>query len=274
MSLNLKRLTLVLFFVYTLITIVAAVRVLVGSPNPAWVTPVATLACFIFASLHAEQTLGWREALTLLGLCFGISLLFESLGVATGLVYGPYHYSASLGPKFLGLVPFLIPLAWFMMMYPSFLIARALVTAPLGRISRSISIAAIGGLVMTAWDLVMDPVMVAAGHWIWEKPGAYFGVPLQNYWGWWLTTFAIFLIFTLVWPSKAFMTSQQPFAWERWAYVTYVVTGLSSVVVAAAIQLSGPALAGLFGMAPWLLIAWQKNQNTPQTDQQREAVNP
>ena len=36
---------------------------------------------------------------------------------------------------------------------------------------------------MTAWDVGMDPMMVAAGNWIWETEGAYFGVPLQNYWG-------------------------------------------------------------------------------------------
>ena len=48
---------------------------------------------------------------------------------------------------------------------------------------------------MTAWDLVMDPMMVAGGHWVWEVEGAYFGVPLQNFWGWWLTTFVTFILF-------------------------------------------------------------------------------
>jgi putative membrane protein len=269
---DLKRITLFFYLVYTLIAIVAAVRVMLGVPNPTWVTPVATLTCFIFACLHAGQCLGWREAPTLLVLCFTISLLFESVGVATGLVYGPYHYSDSLGPKFLGLVPYLIPLAWFMMMYPSFLVARALVSASMRRLSRSISIAALGGIIMTAWDMVMDPVMVSAGHWVWDKPGAYFGVPLQNYWGWWLTTFVIFLIFLVLWPDAALRSNrQQPYAWERWAYVTYIVTGLSSVVVAASIHLEGPALAGFFAMTPWLLMAWQKN-SAALADQQLETV--
>jgi uncharacterized membrane protein len=55
-----------------------------------------------------------------------VSLLFESVGVATGLVYDPYHYTNKLGPLFLGLVPYLIPMAWFMMSYPSFVIADRL----------------------------------------------------------------------------------------------------------------------------------------------------
>jgi len=36
-------------------------------------------------------------------------------------------------------------------------------------------IAALGGLAMVAWDLALDPLMAAQGHWIWETPGAYFG---------------------------------------------------------------------------------------------------
>ncbi len=37
--------------------------------------------------------MGWKRVLIMLALTFGISLLFESIGVATGLVYGPYHYT-------------------------------------------------------------------------------------------------------------------------------------------------------------------------------------
>lgn len=41
----------------------------------------------------------------------------------------------------------------------------------------------------------MDAMMVASGHWIWVIEGAYFGIPVQNFWGWWLTTFTTFLLF-------------------------------------------------------------------------------
>jgi putative membrane protein len=58
-------------------------------------------------------------------------------------------------------------------------------------------------MVMTAWDTVMDPGMSAAGNWIWEEGGAYFGVPLQNYFGWLLTTFLAYLGAGLLWRGKA-----------------------------------------------------------------------
>jgi len=69
---------------------------------------------------------------------------------ALQFVCAVYHYTDKLGAKFLGLVPYLIP-------------------------------AAVGGLVMTAWDVVMDPIMVAGGHWVWDVNGAYHGIPLQNF---------------------------------------------------------------------------------------------
>ena len=61
-----------------------------------------------------------------------------------------------------------------------------------------LSVAAVGAVIMTAWDLAMDPMMVAGEHWVWDVPGAYFGIPLQNYWGWWLTIFVTFILFRIL----------------------------------------------------------------------------
>ncbi len=80
-----------------------------------------------------------------------------------------------------------------MMIYSSWTVARALVqginTASFSGVTAQ---AAIAALVMTSWDLVMDPGMAAAGNWVWERGGAYFGVPSRNYAGWLLTTFLIY----------------------------------------------------------------------------------
>ena len=91
-----------------------------------------------------------------------------------------YHYTAALGSKFLGLVPYLIPVAWFMMSYPSFVIADRLVPSGWQRWQRILSVAAVGGLVKTAWDMIMDPIMVAGGNWVWDVKGAYFGIPCRT----------------------------------------------------------------------------------------------
>ena len=113
-----RNLMLILLALFGLLISYSVLSRLIGTPIPAFLTPLTTLTGFSFGMLHAGERLGWKKALLFLAFVFGVSLFFESLGVATGLVYGPYHYTEKLGPKFLGLVPYLIAVAWFMMMYP------------------------------------------------------------------------------------------------------------------------------------------------------------
>ena len=250
-----RRLTLALLILYILITAYAIIGGSLGIAPGRYFTPLVTLIGFTFALLHAGQREGWGRALRLLALVFVVSLLFESVGVATGWVYGPYHYTDQLGPKFLGLVPYLISLAWFMMSYPSFVIADWLV--PTGgnpsrarRWLRLLSVAAVGGLVMTAWDLVMDPIMVASGHWVWDVKGAYFGIPLQNFWGWWLTVFTTFAIYLWI-AGKTARPAQANF--DRLALASYLITTFGIVLGALLGGTGDLALIGLFAMLPWVI---------------------
>ena len=262
---TLRRLTLALLILYALITIYSILGRPLGIAPSMVVTPLVTLAGFAFALLHAGQREGWSRALRLLALVFGVSLLFESVGVATGWVYGPYHYTDKLGPLFLGLVPYLIPAAWFMMSYPSFVIADWLVPSRLntarmntGRASRwqrLLAVAAVGGLVMTAWDLVMDPIMVATGHWVWDVQGAYFGIPLQNFWGWWLTVFTTFALY--LWMSgKDARPAGAGF--DRLALGSYLVTALGIILAALLSGWGALALIGVFAMLPWVIAGLLK----------------
>jgi putative membrane protein len=117
-------------------------------------------------------------------------------------------------------------------------------------------VAGVGALIMTAWDLAMDPMMVAGEHWVWDVQGAYFGVPLQNYFGWWLTVFVTFLLF-MVFSRQAPGLEEPPSAsFDRLAVVSYAVTGLSSIIVDFQAGLGGPGLVGIFAMAPWIILGW------------------
>ena len=164
---------------------------------------VLTVILMLFSFLHATYALGWRHCLTFFALSAVISWVFEQVGVATGLVYGAYHYTDALGPK-LGHVPFLIPIAWFMMIYPSYIVANLIAegrpTGSRGSLGRIAWLAFLSGLVMTAWDLVVDPSLSDPVHraWVWEQGGPYFGVPVQNFVGWLLTTFTVYLCYRLI----------------------------------------------------------------------------
>lgn len=153
-----------------------------------------TLVFVLFALLHCTAVEGLRSTVRFFAVSSVISYLMEEVGVRTGLIFGAYHYSDHLGAK-LGHVPVIIPLAWFMMIYPSWTVARALIpTLETHSLRGLTALASLAALVMTAWDVVMDPPMAASGNWVWEHGGAYFGVPRHNYAGWLLTTFLVYWV--------------------------------------------------------------------------------
>jgi lycopene cyclase domain-containing protein len=110
-----------------------------------------------------------RRAWSLFALAFFFGVAVEWLGYRTGVPFGVYHYTAP-GPALLG-VPLLVPLGWFAFT----MIALAL--APRG------SARWFAPLVLVAWDVGLDPLMVAQGFWRFEA-GAYYGVPFSNFVGW------------------------------------------------------------------------------------------
>ncbi len=244
----------ILLIVYAALTVVLQYAVNTGTRALLFTAPLAPLLGLIVAFLHAKERMSLKRALWLLFATFTVSLAFESFGVLTGWIYGPYHYGAKLGPLLFGLVPPIIPIAWFMMMYPSFVIADWIV--PEKANLRGVWVAAAGAMIMTAWDVVMDPVMAASGHWIWEVNGPYFGVPLQNFFGWWLTTFVSFLVF--LWLGKPTMPNCSDGKFDRWVVVLFLITALDSVVGALLHELGGAALAGIFAITPWLFFGWMQ----------------
>lgn len=153
-----------------------------------------TLVFVLFALIHCTALEGLSRTAQFFVISAVVAYLMEEIGVRTGRIYGAYHYSDLLGVK-LGHVPVIIPLAWFMMIYPSWMVAKALLS---GMNTNSIpgvtAQAVIAAWVMTAWDVVMDPGMAAEGNWVWEQGGAYFGVPRRNYLGWLATTFLVYWI--------------------------------------------------------------------------------
>lgn len=207
-----------------------------------------------FALLHAATRYGFGAAVGVWGWSFVLSLVLETIGVRTGWIYGPYHYTERLGPRFLGTVPCLIPMAWFMMMYPAMVVAERVTPHRWRR--RAAVVAALTGLAMVAWDLVMDPLMVAGGHWVWEVSGGYFGVPWRNFFGWWLTTFL------MVWPFRCWVGAGRRVRDDREAVLAYAAVALGDVGHALALvargraELLGSALVGAVVVAGWVGLAW------------------
>jgi putative membrane protein len=253
-----RRLAIILLIAYATLPVIVILRASTEARFPLWASMLMPLVGFAFAILSAGLTLGRRRGSLLLGLTILISLVFESLSVAYGWIYGPYHYSPTrLGPLFLDLVPYVVPLSWFMMIYPSFLIARRLIPEIWAESRRVLALAGVGGLIMVSWDLVLDPVMTARGLWTWEVEGLYFDIPLQNYWGWWLTAFLILVFYQLLSGRVDRAGGETDLLLERLAVISYAVTGVGNIAEAWQLGLLIPAFLGLLAMAPWVILGWQ-----------------
>ncbi len=153
---------------------------LTGGAMRAAFVMATVVAGFLLSVGHAAATRGLRVAAVLVGVtCLG-GLATEALGVATGLPFGHYDYGDALGPKPFG-VPWVIPLAWTWMAWPAWLAAGVLARSRPARVL-------VAGVGLAAWDLFLDPQMVAERYWVWSGsftglPGAP-DVPVRNYLGW------------------------------------------------------------------------------------------
>jgi uncharacterized membrane protein len=211
---------------------------------------------------HAWYSLGGRLTLAFFAISAVIAWTFEEVGVATGLVYGAYHYTDYLGAK-LGNVPLIIPMAWFMMIYPSYVIAnlaldgRATGTRP--GVGPLLRLAAASAAVMTVWDLVIDPIL-SGPHvraWIWDDGGQYFGVPIQNYAGWLVTTVAVYLVYRAIEqhvpPSPVGPMGPRVVAMPVLAYGLMLAADLLSGITPEALAVIGPIAMG----PPLIVAAWR-----------------
>lgn len=136
--------------------------------------------------VHAGLRHGGRLGAGLLLVVTGTAVAFEAVGLATGFPYGRYEYSAALGPTLLG-VPFLVPLAWLMMAWPSWVLADRL-TRQVPAAGSAVARVGVAAAVFAGWDVVLDPQLVQAGYWTWSRPDPGLPgiptVPLTNLAGW------------------------------------------------------------------------------------------
>jgi uncharacterized membrane protein len=212
---------------------------LTGGGARAAVTVATVVLGYATSVSHALLTRGPRATALLVVVTTGGGFAVEALGVATGFPFGEYTYSGDLGPRVAG-VPWVVPLAWTWMAWPAWLAAVRVTRSRAGQVV----LAAVG---LAAWDLFLDPQMVAEGYWTWTDPHPALpgvpGVPAGNHLGW--------LAVALVMAALVRAGAARPGPDDAPMYALYLWTYAASVLAHAVfldLPGTGSALWGGLGM--------------------------
>jgi len=206
---------------------------------------ILVCAAVLFAALYRELRLSWVPALVAVAL---LSFTAEHIGTGYGFPFGGYGYTGLLGLKVGGRVPALIPVSWFLMALPSWIIARHAFPEAGQRARRVL----LGAFWLVTWDLALDPAMsFLTPFWVWEEAGPYYGMPLVNLLGW-LTTGLV-----LMWTLDRLSDRIPLQALEaRWAFGYYLAVLSMPLGMLAAAGAWGAVAVTTLGVGACAVFTW------------------
>lgn len=225
--------------------------------------------------LHTAPRFGWGKAVAVFVTASGVALLSELGGTNVGLPFGPYHYTEMLGYRIAGDVPYPIPISWYYMLYGSLAICARLMTADDSGATKW-RWALVGGLFLTAWDVPMEVQMtnVQPAHWVWDlhKLPAwvpewlggpiFYGMPLSNWIGWWVTGVVVSRLMLAIVPPTVWRRTVAPYALPL---VVYAANGVMPIAVTARHGYWWAVILGVLamGIPLWLAVRARRTQPAP-----------
>jgi len=146
----------------------------------------AFMAAFLVLALH---DLGRRRTVAFTASTLGVAWTAEFVSTRVGFPFGLYYYTGVTRSRelYLSNVPVFDPVSFVFLAYASYCLSRLM----LGR-ARGLPVVAASAVFMMLLDVVIDPLAVRGDRWFlgrvfyYPDGGAYFGVPLSNFAGWWL----------------------------------------------------------------------------------------
>lgn len=143
---------------------------------------IAGISLVIFAIpayYFLVSTAGLKRGIIVIFALQIFALGIETYALATGLPYGQFTYSDSLGYKLFGLTPWSVGLSWSMILIGATAIVHTFLKI------KVLTIPAIIATLLAA-DLVLDPGAVALGYWTYSTGQApyFYNVPWTNFLGW------------------------------------------------------------------------------------------
>jgi putative membrane protein len=181
------------------IYLVAIILIGIGGSNAAVLIPFLAVSGGLFIFAHGTARFGIKNLMLLIGIGAVVSLFYESLSIATGFPYSGYHYTEILGPKLMGF-PIMVMVGYGILSYIFWATAETLISQFNNQLrgANIVFVPVLAAFLFTSWDLALDPIgSTVSKAYIWDLHGSYFGIPFQNFMGWYLATYTIFQIFAL-----------------------------------------------------------------------------
>ena len=164
-----------------------------AGPDPEIITDwMKSVMVFSLCSVYLFWSIGPKKATVFLVITLSISFLLEFIGITAGYPIGvTYSYDDSFSPLNIFGLPVTVPINWAIINILGYSIITHMLTLS-GRSkpnadSKKISIVlliVLDALVVTAMDVILDPLKVAQGSWTWMEGGPFYGIPIGNYIGW------------------------------------------------------------------------------------------
>lgn len=167
-------------------------RLYIQNEEYSYITALAIVLLAIPSYYFFYRSVGIKSAFIVIGLLSIFAIGIETIGILTGFPYGSFAYADSIPGKLFGHTPWTVAFAWT----PLVIGAATFVK----RISNSsiLKQTLVSTAFLILFDLILDPGAVAIGMWEYGKNGAYYGVPLMNFFGWALSgAIGSFIVFKL-----------------------------------------------------------------------------
>ncbi|MGL5197054.1 MAG: carotenoid biosynthesis protein [Chroococcales cyanobacterium] len=124
---------------------------------------------------------------------------------------------------------------------------------------RQIGAIAIGAILLTAWDFVLDPAMSQTQFpfWQFQEEGAFFGMPYRNLTGW-MGTGAIFMtVAAFFWGKAPIRLSRSQLGLPLITYIVNFAFGAIITLVALDSRFVIPTLLSMvLGVVPAVVLWW------------------
>lgn len=174
------------------------------------------------------------------------ALFIEYIGLKTGWPYGEFVYTAELGYKIGGILPWTVSISWAPLVIGSVTMVYSVTNKKILRIILPVAI-------LVIFDLMLDPVAVNLGMWSYLHGGAYYNVPIQNFLGWAFSG----LIGSLICFAILNKYPRNKIHNLEYSFFINIVFWL---IVALGLGLDAPFIFGLLLVACFIVIYYKNNE--------------